>query len=90
MVAYFNEYSEQEIRAAQNYLCREIVRQSRRLLDSKEFSTRRMNKPEEFRSYFEEFIAEIEQGKISRRLPKCVKQEIERTQGSSNEPPSDE
>ena len=56
MVDEFNEYSEAELNTAQTYLYREIIRQSKKLIENKGFEKRRINQSGEFKCYFKMFI----------------------------------
>jgi hypothetical protein len=73
VVKEFNEYSEAELNTAQTYLYREVIRQSKKLMDCKGFGKRRINQSGEFKSYFKMFIEELEGGRITKRLPKASK-----------------
>lgn len=52
------------------------MRQGRRLLSKNLLSRRRMQKGEEFESYFSKFLEEIDNGPMSRRLPKASKLKV--------------
>lgn len=69
-------YPQYEIELAQQYLRDEVCRQGKRLLGRSLLCHRRMKRGEEFQSYFEKFLEEIETGPISRRLPKTVKLQL--------------
>lgn len=84
MVDEFNEYSEAELNTAQNYLYREIIRQSKKLIESKGFEKRRINQSGEFKRYFQMFIEELETGRIGKRLPKASKLLMEEIKNKDN------
>lgn len=74
-------YPQYEIALAQEYLREEVGRQGKRLLGRSLLSHRRMQRADQFQSYFENFLEEIEGGAISRRLPKAAKLQVLRGVG---------
>lgn len=65
-----------EIAAAQLYLRNAIVKQARALLNGRLLKGRRMQRSEDFKKYFEEFVGELEGGTITRRLSKDKKKSL--------------
>lgn len=62
--------------AAQEYLRGEVIRQGQNVLHRNGLSQRRMQKSDEFESYFISFLEELQAGPLNRRLPKSEKLEI--------------
>jgi hypothetical protein len=62
--------------AAQEHLRTEVIRQGSRVLQRNGLSQRRMQKSDEFESYFMSFLEELQSGPLNRRLPKSEKLEI--------------
>jgi hypothetical protein len=71
-------HSPAQLEAAQEELRVEVIRQGSRILQRNGLAQRRMQKSDEFESYFMSFLEELQAGPLSRRLPKSEKLEIVR------------
>ena len=75
-VELFNKYSEDIVKKAQQYLRNETVAQLKKVNLKQYLSHRRLAKAEEFQEYLSEFIEELAEGPMRRRIPKIKKKKL--------------